>query len=82
MLFEVAICVFIASFTVLVELSLWIKLCNRLFPDNKYSVFNVLGNAADYILLGTVSDEFNFQCGVHGKWIDPTTSTGNTVQPK
>ncbi|GIY46221.1 hypothetical protein CDAR_234471 [Caerostris darwini] len=58
------------------------KVCNRLFPDNKYSVFDVLADAAGYILLRTVSDGFNFQFDVHGKWIDPATLTGNAVPPK
>ncbi|GIY84149.1 hypothetical protein CDAR_190131, partial [Caerostris darwini] len=54
---------------------------NRLFNNNKYSVFSVLGDAVDCILLGTVSDRFNFKCDVHGKCIDSATLTGNTVPP-
>ncbi|GIX93047.1 hypothetical protein CDAR_170861 [Caerostris darwini] len=53
MLFIVAICVFIVSFTVWLKLSLWKKIRRRLFPDNKHSVFNMLRDAAEYNFVGT-----------------------------
>ncbi|GIY38655.1 cytochrome P450 4c3 [Caerostris darwini] len=53
MLFIVAVCLFIVSFTALLKLSFWKKMRTRLFPDNKYSVFNVLRDAAEYNFVGT-----------------------------
>ncbi|GIY87036.1 cytochrome P450 4V2 [Caerostris darwini] len=54
MLFEVVVCAFIGIVTVLAISTLWRKKPSRFFADNKHSVFQVLVDAMDSILFGTL----------------------------